>query len=282
MKKLNKIQLAVIIILVILAAFSSIFSAYIFFNRHSGTDKSLFQMKEGKQNEMPIANYKEGFFEKVVNFAENKLGIEKDGKDTSTKRDPYLLHKNITSTIFWVGEKASDDNDNISNSPSAWDDKWKEHYGGIDNPDKRAGFYPSKFIPKENPFYAALPYNDFNEKGNRKHTALSTVPWANGKPWQDNESLCKNQWIKIEKGDKVAYAQWEDVGPFGENDVNYVFGKSLPKNKENKSAGIDLSPAVKDFLNLDGMDKVTWQFVEEKDVPDGPWKNIITRSNIDW
>jgi hypothetical protein len=25
-------------------------------------------------------------------------------------------------------------------------------------------------------------------------------------------------------------------------------------------------------------DKTEWRFVEEKDVPDGPWKTIVTRS----
>jgi hypothetical protein len=36
-------------------------------------------------------------------------------------------------------------------------------------------------------------------------------------------------------------------------------------------AGIDLSPAVRDFLKLRSGAKVEWRFVDERDVPHGPW-----------
>jgi hypothetical protein len=39
---------------------------------------------------------------------------------------------------------------------------------------------------------------------------------------------------------------------------------------------------VRDFLGLGGEDKVDWQFIGAKDVPGGPWKKIITSSNITW
>jgi len=96
------------------------------------------------------------------------------------------------------------------------------------------------------------------------------------------ESVCKNRWIKITKGSKVAYAQWEDVGPFEEDDFNYVFGNSLLKNKINNNAGLDVSPAVRDYLNLQDIDSVNWQFVNFSDVPEGPWKTTITSSQIFW
>ena len=194
----------------------------------------------------------------------------------------YPVHKNISSTIFWVGEKASADNKNISNSPSAWDDQWKKHYGGVDSSAKRNGFLPAKFCPRENPFYAALPYNDFNEKGEHKKELSSVVPWAKNINIADNYSILKNRWIKITHSGKIAYAQWEDVGPFGEDDSEYVFGDAAPKSKENKNAGIDVSPATRDYLGLSGEDKVDWQFVDSGDVPDGAWKKIITTSQVFW
>ena len=80
----------------------------------------------------------------------------------------------------------------------------------------------------------------------------------------------------------MVYAQWEDVGPFGENDSNYVFGSANPKSTTNKTAGLDVSPAVNDYLGLSGLDTTSWQFVDEKDVPSGPWKNIVTTSGIYW
>jgi hypothetical protein len=46
----------------------------------------------------------------------------------------------------------------------------------------------------------------------------------------------------------------------------------------NIDAGIDLSPAVHDYLSLNGESKISWQFVKESDVPIGLWKDIITTS----
>lgn len=207
--------------------------------------------------------------------------VPSETADTEYVDSGYFLHENITVTTFWVGEEAGEDNGFISNEQSAWDDRWMEHYGGVDNPDSREGYYPSGFVPLENPFYFALPYNDF-EDGERKENAESVIYWASDKEYQEFESMCKNRWIKITKGNKTAYAQWQDVGPFGENDYEYVFGEALPENEENENAGLDVSPAVKDFLNLSGMDKVSWQFVNYSEVEDGPWKDIITVSQISW
>jgi len=190
----------------------------------------------------------------------------------------YPLHQNILATIFWVGESASQDNDYISNSQSAWDKNWQEHFGGIDDPESRNGFWPANFRPKENAFYFALPYNDFDDDEKRKILAEETIYWADEKEWEENESMLKNRWLKIVKGGKIAYAQWQDVGPFGENDALYVFGGSRPKNK----AGLDVSPAVADYLGLGGQDYVDWQFVDFKDVVSGPWLETVTSSGVFW
>lgn len=40
----------------------------------------------------------------------------------------YNSHSNITSTIFWVGEEATEDNAFIHNFDSAWDENWMENY----------------------------------------------------------------------------------------------------------------------------------------------------------
>ncbi len=203
------------------------------------------------------------------------------GSNTDNSNNSYILHKNITVTVFWIGEEGSSENGNIPNISSAWDDNWLLDYGGVDEPNNRDGYYPASFVPKENPFYFALPYNDFDEYGNKKPNLISYIPWVTT---EDNNSIsiCKNRWIKITKGDKIVYAQWEDVGPFGEDDIDYVFGNSLPKNEINNNAGLDVSPAVRDYLGLEDIDKVDWQFVDDSDVPNGVWKDIITTSNINW
>ena len=218
----------------------------------------------------------------IVSNIKSVMGIDNASATTTTSAVNYPVHTNITTTLFWAGEEADDDNKDISNLPSAWDEKWVDHFGGIDTPKKRNGFAPSGFTPHENPFYFALPYNDFNSKGDRKQGVDAVVPWAKERSWKSTESMLKNRWIKITKGNKVAYAQWEDVGPFKEDDSAYVFGGADPQSKINKHAGLDVSPAVNGVLGLGDIDTTSWQFVNESDVPDGPWKNIVTTSQTYW
>ena len=193
----------------------------------------------------------------------------------------YPVHHSISSTVFWVGEKASEENGEIPNLASVWDDMWMEDYGGVDDPDDRAGYRPRGFAPRENPFYVALPYNDFNAAGKHRKNLKSYIPWVKRKPPKD-QSVCKNRWVEIKKKGKTVYAQWEDSGPFGEDDIDYVFGNARPKNRINNHAGIDVSPAVRDYLGLDDVDTVDWRFVDGANVPKGPWKRRITRSQVNW
>ncbi len=86
----------------------------------------------------------------------------------------------------------------------------------------------------------------------------------------------------------VCYGQLEDAGPYEYDDTAYVFGDGSvqPKNKDANNAGMDVSPALRDCLKFDGLNtdtnKIDWQFINEKDVPDGPWKKIVTTSQINW
>ncbi|MEW8410513.1 MAG: hypothetical protein AB2696_16875 [Candidatus Thiodiazotropha sp.] len=210
------------------------------------------------------------------------LGCQNNTESTPMVDNGHYLHEEVSTTIFWVGEDASAENGYIANHDSAWDVRWMEHYGGVDSPDQRSGYYPAAFVPMENPFYFALPYTDF-DPGGRKQSAYDRIPWSNEKAvWPDDESMCKNRWIMIIKGTRIAYAQWEDAGPFESDDVDYVFGTDEPLNTINGSAGLDVSPAVRDYLGLSDIDVVDWMFVEEEDVPDGPWKQLVTDSMITW
>jgi hypothetical protein len=197
------------------------------------------------------------------------------GFSRSAQGASYPVHPNIATTYFWVGEPGSQDNDYIPNDVSAWDENWLQDYGGVDDPNNRNGYYPAGFTPKENPFYFALPYNDFDDKGNRKADA-SQVYWWGSRSWARDESCCKNRWIEITKGSQKVYAQWEDVGPFGEDDVGYVFGTSNPS----QNAGLDVSPAVRDCLKLQDEDITSWQFVDTASVPQGPWTEIVTGDEV--
>ena len=191
-------------------------------------------------------------------------------KDIATP--PETGWKRGVATIFWVGEGEGEDNGYITNVESAWDMDWMEHFGGVDDPDTRCGHEPCAFDPQENSFYVALPYNDLGASGNAKANA-TRIPWYRA----SDKSILKNRWIEVRFKGKVCYGQWEDVGPFHEDDIEYVFGTAVaPLNTMGEKAGIDLSPAVADCLGVDGSDTVEWRHVDSARVPGGPWKETIT------
>jgi hypothetical protein len=190
------------------------------------------------------------------------------------------VHRGITTTWFYVGEPATPANGFIANAASAWDDLWQQHYGGVDDPVQRSGFFPARFTPQENPFYFALPYDDLGNNGARKAGAAQVIPWARRTHVPPGGSLLKNHWIKITAHGRVAYAQWEDVGPFLDNDAAYVFGGARPGNTAGAHAGLDVSPGVRDFLGLGDVSRTRWQFVNAGQVPPGPWAQIVTTSQV--
>ena len=88
-------------------------------------------------------------------------------------------------------------------------------------------------------------------------------------------SACQGRWVEIKTEDgsgRVCYAQWEDVGPNGNNHAEYVFGPERPDS--GNRAGLDVSPAVAQYLGL-GDEKepihTRWRFVDDEDVPPGAW-----------
>jgi hypothetical protein len=183
----------------------------------------------------------------------------------------YPWKNNIVTTIFWIGESASGNNP-VPNHSSSWDKHWDDNYGGFDdpNPARRANYLPVRFTPRQNPFYCALPYNDKANTGHRRE-ASRVVPWFKEAYQGPAASVCKGRWVAIRKGNRVAYAQWEDAGPFRTDHWQYVFGSERPKPNLNKGAGLDVSPAVRDYLGLQDTDVTDWRFVEFSEVPHGPW-----------
>jgi hypothetical protein len=189
------------------------------------------------------------------------------------KGERYPWKRQIVTTVFWIGE-APTANNPVPNRSSSWDKEWSKNYGGFDDPNpahrNRSEYIPVKFTPRQNPFYCALPYNDKASTGHRPE-APQVVPWFKDAYQGPGVSVCKGRWIAIRKGDRVAYAQWEDAGPFRTDHWQYVFGNERPKPNLNKGAGLDVSPAVRDFLGLTETDVTDWKFVEFSEVPRGPW-----------
>lgn len=182
---------------------------------------------------------------------------------------------NIVTTTFWIGEKPTQNNP-VPNDKSSWDVKWAQNYGGYDTPDRKqrsVAFTPVGFIPQQNPFYVALPYNDMTRSGH-KPEAAEVIPWFKDAYQGKHTSVLKGRWIAIRKGTRVCYAQWEDVGPFRTDHWQYVFGDERPRPNLNKGAGLDVSPAVRDYLGMSDTDVTDWKFVEFSEVPVGPWSRF--------
>ena len=156
------------------------------------------------------------------------------------------------------------------------------------------GYFPSRAKPRENPFYLDLPYDDVNDPigfGQR----CKVIPWAGQRGFaghcsDSNFSYMKNHWVRIVGPNrKTCYGQVEDAGPSHDNlyhDALYVFGKTnaRPVQGQFNNAGMDVSPALNGclgFRELDGdSDRVSWQFVDAKRVPKGPWKRIVTTRQL--
>jgi hypothetical protein len=206
----------------------------------------------------------------------------------------YLAHRNVPATIFWVGEPATKQNGCTPNIASAFDHDWLGAYGGCDAHTPRItepdGFNrPQHFVPKENPYYFALPYGT-----NESAPFRDEVPWVADRPGaEDIRSAVKNRWIGVRHGDRTCYAQWEDVGPFCADDVQYVFGYGAPRNDgkscdvagegNGTASALDVSPAVAHCLGVTfdtGLFQADWWFVDDDHVPVGPWSRVITSSPV--
>ena len=212
----------------------------------------------------------------------------------------YPTHTNITATVFWIGEpvgKGSTEN----NAVSAYDDRWLEHYGGVDDHKyvRRFPYFP-RFVPRENPFYLDVPYDDFLDDGTPRAGRMRDVPWAGAESDQlaaatkrnSPFSLMKNRWVRISHASRgtvrTCYGQVEDAGPYLYDDVDYVFGSGdrRPRSRRAHNAGIDVSPALRDCLGFTGLNndsnRVSWQFVAQNELPPGPWLRVVTTRQVFW
>lgn len=204
-----------------------------------------------------------------------KVKIVLEEFDGESDRYQFSWKRDIPVTIFWVGEDASQNNP-VHNYASSWDPQWLKNFGGVDDPDRRNGYFPADFVPKQNPFYIALPYNDVELGGGRfKPEASRLIKWFRREAKIPGRSVCKDRWLAIHKGHKICYAQWKDCGPFYTDDYAYVFQDSRPKPNRNGNTGLDISPAVRDFLGVNSGELVSWKFVEAEDVPAGPWQQWL-------
>jgi len=213
----------------------------------------------------------------------------------------YPWHTDIVATTFWVGEVFDPSADDGSQEVSAYDSDWMSSYGGCDGvllagrceTEPRSAendYFPTRMTPLENPFYLDLPFDDVNDQ-NAFAMRAEVIPWADMAEYRDvatdhRVSLMKNRWVRLMANGAVCYGQVQDAGPGVYDDAAYVFGDDdrRPANRRFNGAGLDVSPALNGclhFAELDGQgDRVDWQFVEFADVPDGPWRILVTTSGV--
>lgn len=221
--------------------------------------------------------------------------------DATTHGRVYPLHTDIVSTTFWVGEIFDPNASDGSQVISTYDSQWLAHYGGCDGVvvkgdcqtetrTSATGYFPTPMTPQENPFYLDVPFDDVNDDAAFAERG-SVIPWANDPGYAGHEqdqsfSYMKNRWVEITKGTATCYAQIEDAGPGQYHDAAYVFGDNdqRPQNTKYNNAGMDVSPAVNGclgFSDVDGdKDQVSWRFVDDVDVPPGPWLTLVTTSQV--
>lgn len=150
-------------------------------------------------------------------------------------------------------------------------------------------------LDEGNQYYFALPYRDFafeveeleGNYGDEDYYGITDV---------------KNRWLEVyyPKTERTVYVQWRDVGPWNIYDPLYVFEDDRPYAektgvdmgwlgyyRKTNGAGLDLSPeAMKYIIDQEsgdepekGLIETSWRFVEEEEVPDGPWKEEISTDN---
>jgi len=224
-----------------------------------------------------FAKYAMKLRETAISNVEPQVFVPSTSHPTASR---FPWKTDIVTTVFWAGEMATANNP-VPNHASSWDSEWSRNYGGYDNPDPagRRDYLPVNFVPRQNPFYCALPYNDVTH-GQFKPEAPLVVPWFRQAFVEQGHSVCKDRWLAIRKGNRICYAQWEDCGPFRTDHYQYVFQNERPKMNLNHGAGLDVSPAVRDYLGLAPTSLTDWQFVEVREVPPGPWRNYGDNNNF--
>jgi hypothetical protein len=185
-------------------------------------------------------------------------------------KNTYPWKTGIITTMFWIGE-GSTPISSTTNVQSSWDEDWMSNNHGSDSPYNRNGYASGSHASTLNPFYIALPFNDlaFPDK------AREYVPRSWHRESRDGKqvSACKDRWVWIKNAQgRSCFAQWEDVGPLTYDNAEYVFGSERPTGLGDNRAGLDVSPAVAQYLGIDGKNRITaWRFVDDEDVRPGPW-----------
>ncbi len=134
------------------------------------------------------------------------------------------MEKEFVTTLFWIGKSMKKAHGTRLGQPptEGLTEPKKEFFAGNQT--------RQRFVPRQNPFYVALPYNDLIRNQFRPEAPL-VIPWFQQTYTGPGVSVCRHRWVAIRKGDRTCYAQWEDCGPYREDHFQYVFQDERPKPK---------------------------------------------------
>jgi hypothetical protein len=193
---------------------------------------------------------------------------------TPHQKQNYEWRTGIPADQFYIGKGSKGSN--------VWNLKWPQGTKGDDSPDWRNGYAAGSHASYFNPFYVALPFNDLTSPDKAKQYLPPS--WQRTSKDGAPVSVCQNRWVEIKAEDgsgHVCYAQWEDVGPLGSDNAEYVFGHARPD--AGGHAGIALSPAVADYLGFNDPQTpfpVRWRFADPEDIPPGQWLKLDEQAVI--
>ena len=206
----------------------------------------------------------------------------------TTATRTYPVHPGVPASVFRVGVTLPGQGVDAQSLSSGWDRSWAAHYGGCDGygsvgascrsdltartaPD----WFPVSLVPKENPYYVGLPYNDLGDP------QRAAVPWARDRGFAEHLrdrtfSFVKNRWVQVTGASGSCYAQVEDTGPGG-SDPGYVLGAARPA----RVPALNLSPALARCVGVTepaAVTRVDWTFVDRP--PAGPWTAVVTSRQV--
>ena len=73
---------------------------------------------------------------------------------------------------------------------------------------------------------------------------FGAAPWHSVRCPQQAIGL-QSKWVATRRGNRVCYAQWEDVGPFRTDHWQYVFGNERPRpNRRPEQESMSIRPFV--------------------------------------
>ena len=168
---------------------------------------------------------------------------------TSTLRYPWKT--NIVTTVFWIGEQPTANNP-VPNNEKFLGCELDLQLRRLRQPgclESRATTSRSLSSRGRIRFMCALPYNDVTH-GQFKPEAALVIPWFKQSYTEPGQIGLQGSLARDPQRQSVCYAQWEDCGPFRTDHFQYVFQNERPKPNLNRGAGLDVSPAVRDYLGL--------------------------------